>query len=251
MEPPPEPPPPARANASTSAEAKAAWSGFMKQRRTAQAVKKISKPRGLVPSDEFGLKQWSDIKGEWQSSGPAHDAPAADSNDSGTDNDDGGASASVDGASRSTAKRRRTQAPRKFQATWKGLLPALFCISVLAAGAKCAVREDCPGCPACAAMFCEDCQLRGEKNNFATRGCTDFHKKAIRMHKSVWHPDRIGSDIAKGLAKTISAQQELIKGTMKNVYWLGKENCALAKTKSLGQLVVLHGVPLTQHYWIL
>ena len=90
MEPPPEPPPPARANASTSAEAKAAWSGFMKQRRTAQAVKKIAKPRGPVPSDEFGLKQWDDIKGEWQSSGPAHDAPAADSNDSGTDNDGGG-----------------------------------------------------------------------------------------------------------------------------------------------------------------
>ena len=124
MEPPPEPPPPARANASTLAEAKAAWSGFMKQSRTAQAVKKIAKPRGPVPSDEFGLKRWGDIKGEWQSSGPAHGAPAADSNDSGTDNDDGGASASVDGAS--TAKRRRTQAPRKFQATWKDLLPALF-----------------------------------------------------------------------------------------------------------------------------
>ena len=150
----------------------------MKQSRTAQSAKKIAKPRGPVPSGEFGLKRWDDIKDEWQSSGPAHDAPAADSNDSGTDNDDGGASASVDGAS--TAKRRRTQAPRKFQATWKGLLPALFCISVLAAGAKCAIREDCPGCPACEAMFFEDCR-RHPRRRARARGARPRGRAVVKI----------------------------------------------------------------------
>ena len=164
MEPPSEPPPPARASAPTSAETKAAWSGFMKQIRAAQSAKKIAKPRGPVPRDEFGLKQWDAIKGEWQSSGPADDV--ADGTDSAAESDGDGAGASADGAS--SAKRKRTRPPRAFQATWKELLTTLVCISILVAGAKCAVREDCPGCPACARMFCEDCQLRGEKNNFVT-----------------------------------------------------------------------------------
>ena len=216
----------------------------MKQSRAAQSAKKIAKPRGPVPRDEFGLKQWDDIKGEWQSSGPADDV--ADGTDSAAESDGDGAGASADGAS--SAKRKRTRPPRAFQATWKELLTTLVCISILVAGAKCAVREDCPGCPACARMFCEDCQLRGEKNNFVTGGCKYFHKRAIRLHKSICHPARIGGDIAAGLTKTIAAQQDLIKGTVKNVYWLAKENCALAKTKSLAQLACLHGVPLTQHY---
>ena len=134
-EPPPEPPPPARASAPTSAETKAAWSGFMKQSRAAQSAKKIAKPRGPVPSDEFGLKQWGDIKGEWQSSGPADDAAAG--TDSAAESDGDGAGASTDGAS--SAKRKLTRPPRAFQATWKELLTPLVCISILVAGAKCAV----------------------------------------------------------------------------------------------------------------
>ena len=177
MEPPPEPPPPARASAPTSAETKAAWSGFMKQSRAAQSAKKIAKPRGPVPRDEFGLKQWDDIKGEWQSSGPADDV--ADGTDSAAESDGDGAGASADGAS--SAKRKRTRPPRAFQATWKELLTTLVCISILVAGAKCAVREDCPGCPACARMFYEDCQLRGEKNNFVT-GDTARGARRVRKH---------------------------------------------------------------------
>ena len=237
---PPEPEPePAPRALATHAEAKTAWAGFMCRTRTNQVSEsaKIPKPRGPVPSDRYDKKVWDGVNGEWQSQGPP-DAESAVDNDGDGDADASGASSS---------KRQKTA--RQFQAvSWTEVMPTLICVSLLVAGQVCPDHEDCRGCAACSAMFCEDCQLRGMKNNFVNGGCRDFHMKAIRSHQSIWHPPRIGGDVAEGLAKTIVAQQDRIKGIMKNVYWLGKENCALAKTKSLKHLATLHGVTLTEHY---
>ena len=89
--------------------------------------------------------------------------------------------------------------------------------------------------------------MAGTSNAF-TKGCKNFHKAACRGHMNIWHPPRIGGNVAEGIAKTIDEHADKVKGIMKNVLWLGKESVAVRKIKTLCQLTKLHGVPLGKHY---
>lgn len=185
-----------------------------------------TKPRGPVPA---GMK-WDGYadggNGKWVPIEPVAEDDADDSS-----------------PAPARARRHRT-----FQeSAWMKILPTLICVCTLASGTTCSMDAKCPGCAQCAKLYCTECQNDGSSNAFVA-GSRAFHANGIILHKARWHRARIGSDIAEGLAKTIDAHKEKIKGVMRNVLWLAKEKIALGKLASLCDLVALHGVALGKHY---
>ena len=187
--------------------------------------------------------KWDHYAGDWTpiESDALPEGGGADDNN---DDDDGDDDETVVAG---TAKRRSKH--RTFQSAWKNILPTLIVVSMLASGAVCPSDDgaNCGGCNWCSAMFCGECQLAGTENTF-TKGCKNFHMGACRGHMSIWHPPRVGGDIAEGIAKTIDEHADKVKGIMANVLWLGKESVALRKITTFCQLPKLQGVPLGQHY---
>ena len=88
-----------------------------------KACRLIPQPPGRPPKG----KEWDGVKGEW------------------AEEEEGTGSA----AGEQAAKRRKGP-HRAFSPGWKIVLPTLLCVSVLAAGASCLAKDDCPGCAACA-----------------------------------------------------------------------------------------------------
>ena len=155
---------------------------------------------------------------------------------------------------------------RKFQSSWRALLPWLVCVSVAcisasieggaagAAAAACPFREGCTGCSACSVMMCTLCMERGLDNSFAKGGSTRFLLDEVNRHQRVYHRDQFPDlvpqqcEISERLAKQLADEEGRLKGIMMNVYWLAKENIALWKLPSLCRLCAWHGVFLGRNY---
>ena len=205
-----------------------AFTAMMRAQRAQPKRKWFPKPRGPTPRG----KKWDGFvepSGAWV-------------NQDGVDEGGDRKEDESDEGTEPAAKKRY----RCFQASWKLTLSSLICVSCLPPDAACTVKN-CPGCSECARLYCTDCQNDGCSNAFVA-GSKYFHLNGVRLHKEAWHRPRAGGDIAEGLAQTIDAHKEKIKGVMRNVLWLAKEKIALRKLASLCDLVELHGVVLGKHY---